>query len=85
MLVPFTLILIAMSSLNLYAGIITMAIAYEIIVVVAILLAGAILSVFERAAWSLLYVRLADHGAIAKLERLWRLAHSKIHGRLFNR
>ncbi len=85
LLIPFTLALFAAASLHSGAWIIAVSYTYQIIVFALIFLFGAVLSVFERAAWGFLYVRLSEHGATPKLERLWRKARSKIHGRIFRR
>lgn len=84
LIVPFLLIFLAISSLGALTAAASVAFVYELVVLLGIALIGAMLAVFERAAWGLLYIRLADRGALPKLERLWHLARTKLHAR-FNR
>jgi len=80
-LIPFTLMLVAVASLHSFSGIMAVTVIYEIIILAAAVIVGAALAVFERCAWSLLYVRLAERGGISKLERFWLLAQRKLHAR----
>jgi hypothetical protein len=82
LLVPFTLILLAVSALHAPGGAAVLSFAYELIVLAVVMAGGAALAVFEHAAWSLLYVRLSEKGATPKLERLWQMIkNAKSHVR----
>lgn len=85
LLIPFTLILVAVSAFHAVSGLVTVAVVYEIAVLVAVFMVGAVLSVFQRAAWGFLYVKLSQRGALSKIERIWRSTRAKIHGRAYSR
>ena len=82
LLVPFALIVVALAALHLSATLPICLFVYGIVILALFAAVGSMLAVFNHSAWSLLYVRLADRGATAKLERLWQIIKkAKSHAR----
>jgi hypothetical protein len=81
LLVPFTLALAAMAALRSIAGIMIIVFSYEVIILAIVAVIGAVLAVFERSVWALLYTRLEAYGGTAKIERLWRRLMMRLHAR----
>jgi hypothetical protein len=75
---PFTLILLALSTLHVPALTAVFTFIFGLLGLAAIVAGGSMLAVFEHAAWALLYTRLADRSAVAKLERLWLTIKSHV-------
>jgi len=69
---PFTLILIALAAVHVPVAITIISVIFGLLGILIVLVGGSMLAVFENAAWALLYTRLAERGAVSKLERLWR-------------
>ena len=72
-LIPFTLILLAISALHFTGGISALMFIFELVVLAIIFAGSAALAVFGHTAWSILYIRLSNTGAVPKLERLWQM------------
>lgn len=86
LLIPFTLILLAVSALNSAIALSAVAFIYQILILALVLVVGAYLAVFEHGIWTLLYVELRENGAVAKLERLWQAAKNhRLNARLSRR
>ncbi len=84
LLAPFTLLLLAVSTLHSTLAAAAVNAVFQLATIGIILMAGAALAAFEHAAWGLLYIRLSDRGFAPKLERLWRALRSmKLHARFF--
>jgi len=76
---PCILIVLALSALSSPDAITNIIVAVFATAGVAVaVFVGSMLAVFEHAAWALLYTRLADRSAIAKLERLWKKLKSHV-------
>jgi hypothetical protein len=69
---PCLLIVLALSALHLPIVVDIVASLFVLIGIIIVLVIGSMLAVFENAAWALLYTRLANRSAVAKLERLWQ-------------
>ena len=83
---PCILIVLALSALNLPVMINIVVAVFALVGVLAAVALGSMLAVFEHAAWALLYTRLADRNAVAKLERLWGMIKNiKSHVRALGR
>jgi hypothetical protein len=88
LIIPFTILFFAFSTLGAtsVAGVAIMTMVFQPLMILLIILAGAILAVFEHAAWVGLYLRFSDRGALAKLERIWNnITFAKFHDRIFRR
>jgi hypothetical protein len=83
---PCILMVLALSALNLPIVTDIVVAIFGLIGVAAAIALGSMLAVFEHAAWALLYTRLADRNAIAKLERIWSMVRNiKSHVRALGR
>ncbi len=83
---PCILMVLALSALNLPILTNIVVAIFGLAGIVAALALGSMLAVFEHAAWALLYTRLADRNAIAKLERIWSMMRNiKSHVRALGR
>lgn len=71
-IIPFTMVLLALSALHVPGAMTFMSYLLQFILFAAVITGGSMLAVFGHSAWALLYVRLSDQGAVAKLERLWQ-------------